>query len=263
MQKVVVITGANSGIGLSTALALVERGEMVFCLSRTAPTDKRINFVKCDVTDREQIKSALMQINNQTSHIDVVVNNAGMGISGATEYEPPEDIQKIINVNLVGVINVCSLALPYLRASKGRIVNIGSLASVFPIPFQSLYSVTKAGVMSFSMSLQNEVKPSGIKVCCVLPGDIKTNFTVNRQKTEIKDDPVYGQRVCNSIARMEKDEQNGMAPESVAKVILKCIYKKRPPLVVSVGAKYKFLRGLTRIVPTKMMNNVLYQIYSK
>ena len=186
-----------------------------------------------------------------------------MGISGATEYEPEQDIQKIINVNLIGVINVCSLALPYLRETKGRIINIGSLASVFPLPFQSLYSVTKAGVLSFSLSLQNEIKPSGIKVSCVLPGDIKTNFTANRQKTEVQNDTIYGQRVSNSVARMEKDEQNGMAPDSVAKVIIKCIYKKRPPLVISVGAKYKLLRWLTRIVSTRTMNSILYQMYSK
>ncbi len=263
MQKVVVITGANSGIGLSTAIKLIERGDIAFCLSRTAPTDKRINFVKCDVTSREQISNALSTIYAQTKHIDVVINNAGMGISGATEYEPEQDIQKIINVNLIGVINVCSLALPYLRETKGRIINIGSLASVFPLPFQSLYSVTKAGVLSFSLSLQNEIKPSGIKVSCVLPGDIKTNFTANRQKTEVQNDTIYGQRVSNSVARMEKDEQNGMAPDSVAKVIIKCIYKKRPPLVISVGAKYKFLRWLTRIVSTRTMNSILYQMYSK
>ena len=263
MQKVVLITGANSGIGLATAKQIVEKGDIAYCLSRHAPAVHGIKFMACDVTNREQIKHALEEIHKVEGHIDVVVNNAGMGISGATEYEPLEHIEKIIDINLIGVINVCALVLPYLRETKGRIVNIGSLASVFPIPFQSLYSVTKAGVMSFSLSLQNEIKPSGIKVSCVLPGDVKTAFTKNREKTDIKDDKVYGARVRNSISRMEKDEQNGMTPEKVAKVICKCIYKKRPPLIISVGAQYKLYRGLLRIAPTRLMESILYQMYSK
>lgn len=263
MQRVVVITGANSGIGLSTAKELIKRGDVVYCLSRHKPEDAHIRYVYCDVTNRQTIETALSTIYNTEKHIDVVVNNAGMGISGATEYEPLEDIQKIININLIGVINVCSLALKYLRQTKGRIINIGSLASVFPIPFQSLYSATKAAVLSFSLSLHNEVKPTGVKVSCVLPGDTKTNFTANREKTEIKDDPVYKDRVNNSISRMEKDEQNGMSPQKVADVVCKCIYKKRPPLVVSVGLKNKFLRGLLRIFPTRTMESILYSLYSK
>lgn len=263
MQRVVVITGANSGIGLSLAQEVIKHGDIAYCLSRHKPKDKSIRYVYCDVTDRESIANALKTIHSTELHIDAVVNNAGMGISGASEYEPIEDIQKIINVNLIGVINVCALSLPYLRETKGRIVNIGSLASVFPIPFQSLYSVTKAGVKSFSLALHNEVKPTGVKVSCVLPGDVKTNFTANREKTEIKDDPVYKDRVQRSISRMEKDEQNGMSPKKVADVICKCIYSKRPPLVVSVGAQYKLLRGLKRFVPTRMMEAILYKMYSK
>ena len=263
MNKVVLITGANSGIGLATAKKLLENGDVVYCLSRHAPDDNAIKFEYCDVTSREHIKRALEVIHKKEGHIDAVVNNAGMGISGATEYEPEEDIEKIIKVNLIGVINVCSLALPYLRETKGRIINVGSLASVFPIPFQSLYSVTKAGVMSFSLSLQNEIKPSGIKVSCVLPGDVKTSFTANREKTNIAGDTVYGDRVKNSIERMERDEQNGMKPEKVANVICKCLNKKRPPLVVSVGFQYKLFRGLLRVVPTRMMESILYQMYSK
>ena len=263
MNKIVVITGANSGIGLATAKMLLEDGDVVYCLSRHAPEDKNIKFELCDVTNRQQIKTALENIHKTEGRIDAVVNNAGMGISGATEFEPEEDISKIININLTGVINVCSLALPYLRETRGRIVNIGSLASVFPIPFQSLYSATKAGVLSFSLSLQNEIKPSGIKVSCVLPGDVKTNFTANREKTDVAGDEIYGERVKNSIMRMEHDEQHGMPPQKVAKAIKKCINKKHPALVVSVGWQYKLYRGLTRVVPTRFMEWILYQMYSK
>ena len=263
MQKVVVITGANSGIGLSTAKEIIKRGDIVYCLSRHKPDDAHIRYIHCDVTNRESIETALKTIDETEKHIDAIVNNAGMGISGATEYEPEKDIQKIIDVNLIGVINVCSLGLKYLRKTNGRIVNIGSLASVFPIPFQSLYSATKAAVLSFSLSLHNEVKPTGVKVSCVLPGDTKTNFTANREKTEVKNDPIYKDRVNNSISRMEKDEQNGMSPQKVTNVICKCIYKKRPPLVESVGFKNKFLRGLLRVVPTRTMENILYSLYSK
>ena len=263
MNRVVVITGANSGIGLSCAQEFFKQKDVVYCLSRHAPTDQNIKFQYCDVTNREHIKRAFEEIKKAEGRIDVVVNNAGMGISGATEYEPEEDIQKIVNINLLGVVNVCSIALGYLRETKGRIINIGSLASVFPIPFQSMYSATKAAVLSFSMSLQNEVRPSGIKISCVLPGDVRTNFTANREKTDIKDDPVYKDRVNKSISRMEHDEQHGMPPVKVAKIVLKCANKHRPPVVVSVGFQYKLFRFLTRIVPTRFMNWILHQMYSK
>lgn len=263
MQKVVAITGASSGIGLAIAEELINNGYTVYSLSRSAPSNTDIRHIVCDVSQRDSIANAYKVINEAEGRIDVVINNAGMGISGPVEYEPVEDIERIISINLLGVINSCAEALPYIRATKGNIINIGSLAGEFGIPFQALYSTTKAGVCAFSLALQNEVKPLGVKVTCLMPGDIKTNFTANRVKAEIPDDPVYGDRVRRSVQRMEKDEQNGMPPSAIAKAIRKLLQQKRPPLCLTVGFSYKTLRSLKRLVSTKTLNKILYGMYGK
>ena len=263
MQKVVVITGASSGIGLATAEYLKDRGFIVYSLSRSAPKTEGILHLPCDVSDRFLIHQALQKVFEQQGHIDVVINNAGMGISGSMEYQTLPDIHRITSINLLGVINCCAEAIPYLRESRGHIINIGSLAGEFAIPFQTMYTTTKAGVQAFSMALLNELRPLGVRVTCILPGDIRTSFTANRVKTDIPNDPVYGERVRNSVARMEYDEAHGMPPVSIARAIHKVLQKRNPPHLMTVGFKYKFLRLLKRFVSTKMLNRILYNMYSK
>lgn len=262
-MKVVVITGASSGIGLATAGLLVQNGFEVFSLSRSAPSDKKIKHIKCDITDKEAVKNAFDDIIKQTGNIYAVVNNAGMGISGPIEFAPWNDMDKIIQTNFNAVAHICAVALPFLRQSQGRIINLSSLAAEFPIPFQALYSATKAAVKTFTMALANEVRPFGIKMSCILPGDTKTNFTQNRVKSCLEQSNIYNDRTCKNVGKMEKDEQNGMDPIGIAKLILKCLTKKNPPLVKTVGFKYKILRAARRVVTTKTLNRVLYSMYGK
>jgi len=263
MQKVAVVTGASSGIGLAIAKELIQNDYIVYSFSRSAPKEEKIKHIVCDVSKRESLVSAFKAVYDNEKHIDAVINNAGMGISGPLEYEPEQDINKIMSVNLLGTINSCAVCLPYIRETKGRIINIGSIAGEFGIPFQTLYSVTKAGVMALSMALQNEVRPLGVKITCLMPGDIKTNFTANREKTCDEVDAIYGNRVQNSIKKMEKDEQNGMPPEAIAVAIRKVLAKKNPPMCLTVGFSYKTLRSLKRIFPTKLINKILYSMYGK
>lgn len=263
MSKVIVITGASSGIGLATAQALLQKEYTVYCLSRSAPNEKNLKHIKCDVTNRDEITSAFKQIFENEKQIDVVINNAGMGISGPVEFEPQEDIDRIINVNFGGMTKVSAVAMPYLRQSKGVLLNVSSMASEFPIPFQTLYSATKAAVQNFSMALANEVRPYGVRVCCLLPGDVKTEFTKNRVKAPDEKQNVYSKRVESSVARMEKDEQNGMPASAIAKKVAKVIEKKHPPVCFTVGTQYKLFRFLKRIVPTGLFNKILYSMYGK
>lgn len=262
MKKVIVITGASSGIGKMTSKFLLNKGYIVYGLSRTQGDNNTINFVKCDVTDKTQVKKAIDQIYNKEQNIYAVINNAGMGISGAVEYTKEEDITKIIDVNLRGVINVCQAVIPYLRLSKGKIINIGSVAGELTIPFQTFYSVTKAGVGVLSEALRMELRPFGIKVTCVMPGDTKTSFTKNRSKDEVEDG-IYKDRIKNSIARMEKDEQYGKDPITVSKAIYHVLKKNNPPVKVTVGFNYKFLVFLKRLLPYKLVNYILYKMYAK
>ena len=256
-MKTVVITGASSGIGLVTGEYLASKGYKVYGLSRSKGNTKAINYIACDVTDKSQVEAAFRQI---PEDIDAVINNAGIGIGGAIEYTPTEDIEKIISVNIMGVVNVTQVALPYLRKTKGRIVNIGSVAGDMAIPFQAFYSLTKAGVGIFSEALNIEVRPFGVRSILVLPGDTKTSFTENRKKGVLEDE-VYGKRIRKSLEKMEKDEIKGMPPVAVAKVVHKVLEKKNPPIRVTVGCGYKILVFLKRLVPSRFLNYVLYKLY--
>lgn len=262
MSKVVIITGSSSGIGEVCADFLLSKGYIVYGLSRTKPKNENINFLKCDVTNQEEAIDVINRIYALEGRIDVLINNAGMGISGAFELTKAEEIDKIINVNLRGVINLSQATIPYLRESKGKIINIGSVAGEFVIPFQSFYSITKAGVAVLSESLRLELKPFGIKVTCVMPGDTKTKFTANREKNE-ETGSIYGERIKKSVAQMERDEQKGKSPISVAKVIYKVIKKKNPAPKITVGFSYKLLVFLKRILPLKVIHFILYRKYGK
>lgn len=261
MPKVVVITGATSGIGEATAKYFVSKGYKVYSLARHIKDLEGINYLSCDVTNPKSVNDAFQKIYEQEKQIDDVINNAGMGISGAFEFTKESDSNQIIDVNLKGVMNVNQAAIPFLKETKGRIVHIGSIAGELAIPFQTHYSVTKAAVHMLSESLGLELKPFGIKVCCVMPGDTKTGFTAARVK-DLKMDG-YGDRIKHSIERMEADEQNGCQPIKVSKVIYKCVTKKHPPIKVAVGFNYKLFMILKRILPNKWVNRILYQLYGK
>ena len=261
MARVVVITGATSGIGERTALFLKEKGFTVYSLARSVKDKEGINYIKCDVTDKQRVINAFKEVKEREGHIDDVINNAGMGISGAFEYTTDEDANKILSVNLVGVTNVARVAIPYLRETKGHLVQTGSIAGELPIPFQTYYSMTKAAVEILSQSLCLELKPFGIRVSCVLPGDTKTGFTANRIKDN--SDELYGERIKSSVKRMEKDEQQGADPIKVSKVIYKCLKRKNPPVKIAVGFSYKCVRLLTKLLPAKLANKFLYLLYGK
>jgi|LGOV01.1.fsa_nt_gb short-subunit dehydrogenase len=263
MKQVVLLTGASQGIGLVTANFLTNKGYTVYGLSRKTPKEKLgFNFIECDVTDEASIKSAVKTIIEKEGHLNIVINNAGMGISGASEYNTLSEVERIFNVNFFGVVNVCRITIPHLRKQKdSRIINIGSVAGELAIPFQSFYSATKAAVQSYSIALRGELKPFSIKVSTVLPGDTKTSFSTNRVKNEVSEDEFYGKRIIKSLETMERDEQNGMPAVSVSRVIYKLLKQRNPSIVKTVGVKYKLFVFLKRIVPTKFLNYIIYKIY--
>lgn len=261
-KKVIVITGASSGIGKITANYLATQGYTVYGLSRSKPDLENIKNISCDVTNSDQVTKALKEIYDNEKHIDVIVNNAGLGVCGAIEHSSDEELDRILNLNIKAVIKVCQLSIPYLRESKGKIINIGSVAGSLTIPFQAYYSMTKASVAVISEALRMELKPFGIKVTTVLPGDTKTNFTKNRYQPLVSQDEYYKDRIIRSIKRMEKDEENGVSPLKVSKVIYKVIKKKNPPIKVTVGFSYKLLVFLKRIFPDRLVNYILYKMYA-
>lgn len=263
MDKVVIITGGSSGIGLETAKCLAARGCKVYDLSRRDAEFSFMRHLRADVADAEQLRAAVEEIFAREGRIDVLINSAGMGISGAFEFTEEAEARRLMDVNLFGMNNAIRAVLPHMRAAgRGNIVNLSSVAGPLPIPFQAWYSISKAAVNALTMSLANEVRPYGVRVCCVMPGDIRSGFTAARRKSAVGDD-VYSGRIARSVARMERDEQNGMAPERAGRFIARLALKRRPRPYNTIGFLYKGCVLLSKILPGPLIRFILEQMYAK
>ncbi|MBQ8830166.1 MAG: SDR family oxidoreductase [Oscillospiraceae bacterium] len=261
-SKVAVVTGGSSGIGLWTAYALRDTGCTVYELSRRDMTHKGITHISVDVTDEAAAQAAVKQIFDEQGSVDILVNCAGFGISGAVEFTELEDAKRQFDVNFFGIVNMCKAAIPCMRASGGRIVNVSSVAAVAHIPFQTFYSASKAAIESYTCALANELKPFGITVTCAQPGDICTGFTDARKKNAVGDD-IYGGRISRSVAGMEKDERKGMSPEFAGKYIAKLALRKCVKPIYTVGFGYKFLSVLCKILPCGFRNWIVGLLYAR
>ena len=263
MSKVCLITGGTSGIGLATARAMHDAGYHVYELSRRETGTDCAVHIQADVTKEETLRAAVDFVLTHEDHIDVVINNAGFGISGAVEFTETADAIRQLDVNFFGMVRMNHVVLPVLRKQGyGRIVNLSSVAGSIPIPFQTYYSASKAAINSYTMAAANEVRPFGVQVCCVQPGDIRTGFTAARQKNPAGDD-VYGGRIARSVAGMEKDEQNGMTPEQAGRFVAHVAMRRRVKPISTIGIQYKFFHFLSKILPAQTLNWLVGLIYAK
>ena len=262
MEQVVLITGGTSGIGLYAAKALAAKGCKVYEISRRETGADGVYHIQADVTDDSQVERAVQEVLDRESRIDVVINNAGYGISGAVEYTDTEEAKRQFDVNFFGMVRVNRAVLPILhRQGRGRIVNLSSVAAPIAIPFQTYYSASKAAIRAYSLALQSEVRPYGIEVCCIMPGDVATGFTAARRKSPAGDE-AYGGRIARSVAVMEHDEQNGIPAEQAGAFVAKKALQKRAPLLCTLGGKYKVFVFLTRLLPTRFTVWLVGKIYA-
>lgn len=259
-QKVVAITGASRGIGLETARLFAAQGWIVYNLSRRPADEAGIIDIECDVTDEAAVKGAFARIKEENSRLDLLINNAGYGISGAAEYTQLADAKRQFDVNFFGTLSCIQAALPLLRETKGRIICISSAAAVFAIPFQSFYSATKASINVLANSLANELKPFGVSICALQLGDVKTDFTKSRAKSVAGDD-LYGGAIARSVAVMEKDEQAGITPERIAAAIYRLAIRSRVKPLYTLGAKYQLFVLLNKLLPNSFVNWLVGQLY--
>ncbi len=261
--KIAVITGGSSGIGYCTANALKNKGCKVYEISRRESDVSGILHISADVTDEKAIQGAIDNIIQQEGRIDILINNAGFGISGAVEFTELDDAKRLFDVNFFGTVNTSKAVIPHMRkAGSGRIVNISSVAAPVPIPFQTYYSASKAAISSYSQALSNEIKPFGISVCAILPGDIKTGFTDARKKNPVGDD-IYCGRISRSVERMEHDEQNGMSPDIAGAYIAKIALRKRVKPLYAIGFAYKAAATIASILPCRLRNFVIGLLYAR
>ena len=260
-MKTAVVTGASSGIGYWTSRYLSVSGFCVYGLSRHGEDKDGIKHIDCDVTDEKSVLEAIAGIISETGRIDLVVNCAGFGISGAAEFTETPDAVRLFDVNFFGTVRVNKACFEALREAKGRIINISSVAAPAPIPFQTYYSASKAAINSYSMAIANELKPFGVSVCAVLPGDTKTGFTRAREKSAEGDD-IYGGRISRSVSRMEKDEMNGMSAEAAGKYIAKIALRRHVRPLYTIGLQYKAVTALLKILPVSLSNRILGAMYA-
>ena len=261
-MKIAIVTGASGGIGQATAQLLCQNGWRVYDFSRSGGEDSgQLCHIPCDVTQEVQVQQAFQTVFEREGRLDLLVNNAGFGISGAAEDTPLDKAKKQFDVNFFGCFVCCKAAIPYLRQTGGgRIINISSMAAVLSIPFQSFYSASKSAVNALTLALQNEVRPFGITVCALMPGDVKTGFTAAREKSSASDS--YKAVAQKSVSTMERDEQNGMAPQTLAKAVLRLAKQKHPKPLSTCGAQYRLFAVLQKVLPARLVNALVGKIYT-
>lgn len=254
--KIAVISGGDSGIGLAISKRLKAENVKIYNISKNVSNNPIFEkSFECDISNDEDLKKIVNGILEAEKNIDLLFCNAGIGIGGRVENTSLEVVEKILNVNLLAQIKMTKLFLKNINRG-GKIVYTGSLASIVPLPYQACYSVSKAGVESFSRALATELKSKKISVTTIMPGDIKTNFTDARIK-QIGEDKAES----HGIMKMEKAERKGKSPDFVAKKVLKIIKKKKSPLRVSIGFGGKFISFLVKFLPIRFVNFLVEKIY--
>ncbi len=248
-KRVVLITGASMGLGLEMGKIYKDHGDIVIGLARSEPHERDVfdNFFLCDVGLEEEVKKTIENISKEYNNIDILINNAGFGLSGAVELTPSENIKKIFDVNVLGCIYVYKYVLSLLRQGS-KIINISSVCAFFPLPYRSLYCGSKAALNSIFFGVKMECKPLGIQVTNICPGDIKTNFTKNRVKIR-ETTSRYSDRIENATNMLDSREDKRMKVSSVANKIYKISNKSSFKAYYIIGAKYKVLNFLMRFFP--------------
>lgn len=262
-MKTALVTGGSSGIGRACASALAAAGCRVYEISRRDKPLDGVTHITADVTDEGALAAAADRIAAEAGRIDILVCCAGFGISGAVEFTPLADARRQLDVNFFGTVNAVRAVLPHMRrANGGRIVCTSSVAGAIPIPFQTYYSVSKAAINAYVRALRCELRPFGISVCAVMPGDIATGFTAAREKSPAGDD-VYGGRIARSVAGMEKDEKNGGTPDAAGRFLARRALQRRVRPLYTIGLKYQIFNFIAALMPKRLLGWCIYQMYAK
>ena len=248
--QIILITGASSGFGKITAQMLSEQGHIVYGTSRK-PSENigKVRMLVVDVTNSISVRQAVEQIISEQGRMDVLINNAGMGIGGALELATEEEVSMQMNTNFFGVVNMSKAVLPNMRkARRGKIINISSIG----------------GVEGYSEALALEVHPFHIKVCLVQPGDFNTGFTDNRNISELTgQNEDYADSFLRSLKIIEKEERNGCDPRKLGAAICKIVARKNPPFRTKVGPLVQVLFAKSKSwLPDSMMQYALRIFYA-
>ncbi|WP_046745498.1 SDR family oxidoreductase [Kordia zhangzhouensis] len=266
MSKVILITGGSSGIGKSIGILLAQKGYKVYGTSRNP--EKVTNFtafplLALDVRNTDTIQKAIAIVIKKEGRLDVLINNAGVGITGPIEETPDEEIHKAFQTNLYGPIAVMKAVLPHMRTQKnGLIINVTSIAGYMGLPYRGIYSATKGALELITEAIRMEVKMFGIEVTNVAPGDFATNIAAGRYHTPVFENSPYKEVYGNMLTEMDAHVDEGSDPTMMAEAVLRIIETSKPKIHYKVGAfMQKFSIVLKRILPDKMYEKLLMNHY--
>ena len=265
MSKVVLITGGSSGIGKSIGEFLTNKGFIVYGTSRNPEnySASKISLIALDVTNNTSIKSAVKQVIDKEGRLDVLINNAGAGITGPLEEIPEVEIKRNFDTNLFGPINVIKAVLPQMRKqNSGLIVNVTSIAGYMGLPYRGVYSASKGALELITEAFRMELKDFNIKMVNLAPGDFATNIAAGRYHAPVIKDSAYEQKYGSVLKAIDEDVNKGNDPELAASTIYKIINTKNPKIHYKVGAfMQKFSIVLKRILPDKVYERLLLNHY--
>lgn len=257
--RTAIVTGASSGIGLASAEALAGAGFTVFGTSRKASNENQsgVKMRVCDVTNDESVASLIAAVLAQTGRIDLLVNNAGVGMFGGAEESSVAQSQRLFDTNLFGVMRMTNAVLPVMRKhGGGRILNIGSILGLIPAPYSAHYAAAKHAVEGYSESLDHEVRAFNIRVSVIEPAFVRTVFDQNGMKPdrEVED---YDQARAGVAALLRDVMPKADRPEVVAKVVLAAATDKRPRRRYTAGNAAGLMSVLRRFAPAETFDKTL------
>lgn len=265
MSKVVLITGGSSGIGKSIGEFLSLKGFTIYGTSRTPERypDSKFNLVKLDVSDTTSIYEAVNAVIAKSGRLDVLINNAGAGITGPIEEIPDVEIQRNFDTNLFGPIRVIKAVLPQMRVqNSGLIINVTSIAGYMGLPYRGVYSASKGALELITEAFRMEIKDFNIHMTNVAPGDFATNIAAGRYHAPIKEDSPYKKPYGDTLNLMDAHVSEGKDPLLMAHAIYKVITTKNPKIHYKVGEfMQKFSIVLKRILPDKVYERMLMNHY--
>jgi NAD(P)-dependent dehydrogenase (short-subunit alcohol dehydrogenase family) len=262
-ERVALVTGASSGIGEATARALAAAGFTVYGTSRKATGGEERNgivFLPLDVTDDDSVAAAVREVLDRSGRIDVLVNNAGLGIAGAAEESSIEQARALFDTNLFGAIRMTRAVLPRMREQgNGRVINVSSVLGLVPAPFGALYAATKHAIEGYSESLDHEVREHGVRVLLVEPAYTRTSFDANSIPAD-EPLPLYAQRRDVFDVLIAEAIKGGDEPSVVAAAIVAAATDPRPRLRYPAGSLARRVSKLRRYVPSTLFDRQIRKI---
>lgn len=263
-SRVVLVTGASSGFGRAIAEAAHRGGHRVYGTSRRPDgVDSAVPLLSLDVGSEESAHRCVQEVASREGRLDVLVNNAGVGLSGALEDTSIDEAAAQIDTNLLGVMRMTRAALPVMRSQQsGRIITISSLGGLTGMAYQPVYAASKHAVEGLICSLRLELANSPIDACTVAPGDFRTGFTTSRTTARDAYSAIHADRFARTMATYERDEQNGPDPRLVGDLVTRLIDvpRLRPRYLAGKPSQRAALQA-KNLMPAALFEHVTTRLY--